>query len=56
MAGVHAHQEAIAGVEEVNDVIRAFYRSFGIAMMVIGALVGAATCGYSAGQNHPVTK
>lgn len=43
-------------METMNDYVRDFYRALGIAMMVIGGLVGAATCGYSVGQDHPVSK
>jgi hypothetical protein len=36
----------------VNDLIRAAYRSIGVVLMLLGALVGAATCGAEYGRTH----
>jgi hypothetical protein len=38
----------------MEDIKNALLRSLGIALMVLGALAGAATCGTYWGQSHPV--
>ena len=38
----------------MEDIKNALLRSLGIALMVLGAMFGAATCGTWYGQSHPV--
>ena len=36
----------------MNDLVRALTRKVGIALIMLGALVGAATCGAEYGRTH----
>ncbi len=54
--GIMGVLEAVhsAGVSPMQEIKDALLRATGIILMVLGGLAGAATCGYSVGQNHPV--